>query len=119
MFRPEKLHELSITQQILDIALKKAAEVNATTINQINLVIGDMSTVVDDCVQFYFEFLSRDSQAQGARLSFQRVPMKVRCRRCNLDFKPEGEIWKCPQCQEWDVEIIDGTQFYLESIEVE
>ncbi len=113
------MHELSLTQQVLDIAIKKASEAGATTIKSINLVIGDMSSVVDDCVQFYFDLLSRDSIASGAQLSFQRVPMTVRCRYCRYEFNPAGEDWKCPQCQEWDVEIIAGKDFYLESIEVE
>lgn len=113
------MHELSLTQQVLDIAVNKAAEVGATTIKQINLVIGDMSNVMDDCVQFYFDFLSQDSPARGAQLSFQRIPLKVRCRRCNHLFAPTGEVWKCPQCQEWDVEIIEGNEFYLDTIEVE
>lgn len=113
------MHELSITQQILDIAISKAGEAGAATVKRINLVIGDMSSVMDDCVQFYFDFLSQDSIAQGAQLSFQRIPLKVRCRHCGHSFTPEGEAWSCPQCQEWNVEIISGNEFYLDSIEVE
>ena len=113
------MHELSITQQMLDMAVKKAEETGATTIKQINLVIGDMSNVMDDCVQFYFDFLSKDSLAQGAQLSFQRIPLKLRCRRCSCSFTPAGATWECPQCHEWDIEIITGNEFYLDSIEVE
>ncbi len=113
------MHELSVTQQILDIAVKEAVGVGATTIKQIDLVIGDMSNVMDDCVQFYFDFLSKDSMAQGAQLSFKRIPLKVRCHYCNHSFTPAGESWKCPQCQKWDIEVITGNEFYLDSIEVE
>lgn len=113
------MHELSITQQVLDIAVKKATEAGAASVKRINLVIGEMSSVMDDCVQFYFDILSRDSIAQGAQLSFQRIPMKVRCRHCRHEFTPAGEDWECPQCQKWDVEIMAGKDFYLESIEVE
>jgi len=113
------VHELSVTQQVLDIAVSKASEAGATRIKSINLVIGDMSSIVDDCVQFYFDLLSRDSIASGARLSFRRVPMKVHCRNCGHEFTPAGENWQCSQCGEWDVEIIAGKDFYLESLEVE
>jgi hydrogenase nickel incorporation protein HypA/HybF len=113
------MHELSITQQILDIAVNKAGEAGASTIKRINLVIGDMSSVLDDCVQFYFDFLSKDSIAQGAQLSFKRIPLKMRCRQCGHLFTPEGEPWSCPQCREWNVEVIAGNEFYLDSIEVE
>ena len=113
------MHELSVTQQILDIALSKAQEAGATEVKRINLVIGDMSSVIDDCIQFYFDFLSKDSIAQGAQLSFKRIPLKVRCHRCSCSFIPAETPWKCPQCQEWDIEVITGNEFYLDSIEVE
>jgi len=102
------VHELAVTQGVLDIALEKAEEVHATSITGINLVIGEMSSVVDDSVQFYFDFLSQDSIASGATLSFERIPTMLRCRP-----------WNCPQCHHWDTEILAGQELYIDSIEVE
>ena len=113
------MHELSVTQGMLDIVLEKAGEAQASRITGINLVIGEMSSIVDDCVQFYFDFLSRDSIASGATLSFARIPMRVKCRNCQLSFTPEKSVWSCPRCGEWDVEVIAGREFYIDSIEVE
>jgi hydrogenase nickel incorporation protein HypA/HybF len=113
------MHELSITQQILDIAVNKASEAGAASVKRINLVIGDLSSVIDDSVQFYFDLLSKDSIAQGAQLSFKRIPFKVRCHCCGTSYTPEGEAWSCPQCREWNVEILAGNEFFLDSIEVE
>ena len=113
------MHELSVTQGILDIALEKAKETQATRITGINLVVGEMSSIIDDCVQFYFDFLSRDSIASGAILSFTRIPMQVRCRSCGLTFSPDKLPWNCPQCDQWDAEIVAGQEFYIDSIEVE
>jgi hydrogenase nickel incorporation protein HypA/HybF len=113
------MHELSITQSVLDLSVSKAREANAAAVKQINLVIGDMSSVLDDCVQFYFDFLSKGTIAEGAKLSFQRVPIKARCRKCGWEFNPSGENWKCPQCQDPGIEIVAGSEFYLDSIEVE
>ncbi len=113
------MHELGVTQAILDIALDKAKAAKAEKITKINLVIGEMSGIVDDCVQFYFDFLSKDSIASGTTLSFKRIPMQVRCRKCGFSFLPDNSLWSCPQCNEWDVEIIAGREFYVDSIEVE
>ena len=113
------MHELSITQQVLDTAVAKASEAGASAVKQINLVIGEMSSVVDDSVQFYFDFLSQDSIASGAQLSFQRIKTRVRCRRCGHEFNPAADNWACPQCREFDIEIVAGKEFYLESVEVE
>ena len=113
------MHELSITQQILEIALNKAQEADAKSIRRINLVIGDLSSVVEDCVRFYFDLLSRDSIARGAELCFRRVPLTVKCRLCSGSFSPTGEDWTCPQCHQWSTEIISGDEFYMDSLEVE
>ena len=113
------MHELSVTQGILDIALEKAREARASRITTINLVIGELSSIVDDCVQFYFDFLSKESIASDAKLSFTRIPMQVRCRGCRFSFSPDKSAWSCPQCGKWDAEITAGQEFYIDSIEVE
>lgn len=53
------MHELSITQSMLDIVLDQAKTADAKKVTKINLVIGELSGVVSDCVQFYFDFLKR------------------------------------------------------------
>ena len=113
------MHELSVTQGMLDIVLEKAKETQASRVARINLVIGEISSIVDDCVQFYFDFLSKDSIAGDAKLSFTRIPMQVRCRNCGFSFSPDKSAWSCPQCGQWDVEILAGQEFYVDSIEVE
>jgi hydrogenase nickel incorporation protein HypA/HybF len=113
------MHELGITQEILNIAVTKAREADSNKILQIDLVIGDASSIVDDCVQFCFDFVSKETIAEGAKLNFHRVPLQMKCRKCSSMFNPEKESWACPQCREWDAEIVGGTEFYMESIEVD
>jgi hydrogenase nickel incorporation protein HypA/HybF len=113
------MHELSVTQHMLDIALEQAKAVQAKRVSRINVVIGEMAGVVDECVQFYFDFLSQDTIASGAILAFQRISTQLRCRNCATIFTPEDSNWACPTCHQWDVEIIAGRESYIDSIEVE
>jgi hydrogenase nickel incorporation protein HypA/HybF len=113
------MHELGITQGILDMAITRAKEAESKKVLQINLVIGEASSIVDDCIQFYFDFASKETLAEGAKLNFTRIPLQMKCRDCGNTFNPEKESWACPQCQKWDVELIRGTEFYMESIEVD
>ncbi len=113
------MHELSITQGILDIAAKKAGEAGAKRVARINIVTGELSGIVDDCVEFYFDFLSKDTVAAQAKLSFQHPPTQLRCRKCTNVFTPGDLDWTCPRCREKAVEIISGRECYVESIEVE
>ena len=112
------MHELAVTQNILDIVLDEAKAVKAERITKVSLVIGELSGVVGDCVQFYFPFLGEDSIANGASIDFRLVPAQLRCRKCVTSFNPQGSVWVCPNCQSSSVEVVAGRDCYVESIEV-
>jgi len=113
------MHELAITQNMLDLVLKKAEEAGAKEVKRINLVIGEMTGVVEECVQFYFGFLSQGTIAEGAALSFQPVATQARCRLCDKLFELKEFDWACPHCGGKEMEIVAGKELFVESIEVE
>jgi hydrogenase nickel incorporation protein HypA/HybF len=113
------MHEMAVTQSILDIAIRHARRAGASRITQINLVIGEMSGIMGDSVQFYFDFLSQDTMAKGARLVFDRRPALYRCRECETTFHPEGFNWTCPDCSALAFEVVSGREFRIESIQVD
>jgi hydrogenase nickel incorporation protein HypA/HybF len=110
------MHELSVTQSILDIALKNAG---TRKIKQINLVIGQFSSIVDDSVQFYWDIISKDTPAAGSSLHFERVPGEMTCQNCGHAFHPTDETFDCPSCSSPFVKITKGEEFQVESIDVE
>lgn len=113
------MHEMAITRSMLDLVLEEAAKSRASKVTMINIVLGEMSGVVDRCVQFYFDFMSKDTPAEGAELCFRNVLKKARCRKCNHIFSPGDICWSCNKCQSTELEIISGNELYVESIEVE
>ncbi len=113
------MHELGVTQNILQIALEHAQKAEAKRIRSINLVVGGLSGIIDASVQFYFDFVSKDTIAEGAKQFFKQVPVRFRCRKCGKDFEFQGENWACPDCQAPGPEILTGREFFMESIEVE
>jgi len=115
----ENMHEASITESLLSLALEKAKEAQAKKIIRINLVVGELSGVVGECVQFYFDAISRNTIADGAALCFETKPTQIRCRKCQVVFSPADHEWSCPKCHEMGVEIVTGRECYMESIEVE
>jgi hydrogenase nickel incorporation protein HypA/HybF len=113
------MHELGVTENVVNIALAKAGEAQANKVIQINLVVGELSGFVSDCIQFYFDSLSKDTIAQGAVLHFESVPTQLRCRDCSTIFQPQDTLWSCPECRGQSIEISQGRELYIESIEVE
>jgi hydrogenase nickel incorporation protein HypA/HybF len=113
------MHEQSIVESILKVALEQAIKADSNKIVSIYLVIGELSGVVDEAVEFYFRFLSRGTLASEANLFFTHVPVKLRCRNCNIIFTPPKIGFRCPDCQEQQVDIVAGRELYIESLEVE
>ncbi len=104
---------------MVELALDEGKKAGARKIGKISLVIGEMSGVVDESVEFYFGFLSKDTIAEGAALEFKRVPMTAKCRNCRHEFTPNEFDWTCPKCKGSNLEIIAGDELRIESIEVE
>ncbi len=115
----ELMHELGVTQNILQIALEHAEKAGAKKIRSINLVMGGLAGIVEESVRFYFDFVSRKTIAEGTQLVFKKVPVRFRCRDCGKEFEFPGEDWACPACQSPGPEILTGREFFMESIEVE
>jgi hydrogenase nickel incorporation protein HypA/HybF len=113
------MHELAITQSILEIALRYAQKANANKVVGIQIIIGNLSSVVDDSVQFYWDTIARDTIAEGAILQFERIPTEMVCQDCSITFHPSDETFTCPSCLSPRVKITRGEELRVESIDVE
>jgi hydrogenase nickel incorporation protein HypA/HybF len=113
------MHEASITDSLLSLAIDKAKEAKAKKITRINVIFGELSGVVGECVQFYFDVVSKNTLADGAVLNFTAKPTVIRCNKCHKEFHPENHDWICPDCHEMSIDIVSGRECYMESIEVE
>ncbi|MGE5252044.1 MAG: hydrogenase maturation nickel metallochaperone HypA [Bacteroidota bacterium] len=113
------MHELAVTQSILKIALRHAEQARAKRITDIHIVMGELSTNVDDSIQFYWDIIAKDTIAEGAKLHFRRVPAELQCMACFTKYRPGGGELVCPQCGSVGAKIISGEECSLEAIDVE
>ena len=114
------MHELPATQGLLDVALDAARGVEAAAITAIDVVVGDLTSIVDDSVQFYFDILSRGTPARGAELRFRREPAEGRCLACGHEFQARPPLIRtCPECESLALRVTGGREFYVASIEVD
>lgn len=113
------MHELAVTQNVLNIVLDHARKANATKVTKIYLVIGDLSSIVDESIQFYWEIIAKDTLAEQAELVFQRVAATFKCRDCQTVYRLDGQMVFCPSCGSSHIEIQSGEEFYIEAIDVE
>lgn len=113
------MHEQSIVESLLTLALKNAEKAKARKILSIDLVVGDYTGVVEDAVNFYFGFLSKDTIAAGARINYTHIPAQLRCRDCDVLFPLQKRDYQCPQCSGKRIEIVGGRELYIGNMEVE
>lgn len=112
-----EMHELPVAQNILNIALRHAGD--ARRVAQINLVIGDLSSIVGESVKFYWDLISKDTIAEGSKINIERIKTLFHCNNCGKEFEPTNRKFDCIHCDSDQVELVTGREFRLESIEVE
>ncbi|HEX2923378.1 MAG TPA: hydrogenase maturation nickel metallochaperone HypA [Chloroflexota bacterium] len=112
------MHELAITESILQIATDEAKRVGATQVKLIRLKVGAMSQVVPDAVQYYLDLLSPGTIAEGVKLEAITIPIGATCPNCSESFVVENYDLACPRCGGTG-KITQGRELSVESIEVE
>lgn len=113
------MHELSVTEELLALTLQHAKKANAGKIVKINLVIGSLTGLAEESIRFYFNILSEGTVAEESLINISRIPLRVRCQKCTLDFTPQADNWRCPACNGYRGDIICGRECYVDSIEIE
>jgi len=117
------MHELSLTKNILDTALKYAGETNSQKVVTIVLRLGALRDIKKEWIQHYFNYISRGTIAGDAEILVIPDPIVCRCRDCGRDFEIDsdtmtGEAILCPSCLTPNYTLVSGTAFRIEGIEV-
>jgi hydrogenase nickel incorporation protein HypA/HybF len=122
------MHEMSVTQAMLNLALENAG---GRRITDVYLEVGQMSAIVPESVEVFFDFLSQDTQAEGATLHFDIAPMEMTCQDCGqaidlhewADERPHVIMQRAfalgCACGGKNLRVTAGVEFGLTSIVVE
>jgi hydrogenase nickel incorporation protein HypA/HybF len=110
------MHELSLTQNLLEIALKHAGD---KRIVRVNLLMGELSDEREESIQFYWNDIAKGTLAENAGLHFQRVQAEMKCLDCETVFHPAEIMVVCPGCGSHRLKLISGDDVRIESIDVE
>jgi hydrogenase nickel incorporation protein HypA/HybF len=109
------MHELSLSSAIVNTVVKHA---RGRTVSVVSLRVGALRQVVPDTLDFYFEFVARDTVCAGARLEQELVPARLHCGACEREWEMDLPLFLCEGCG-GAAEVVAGHEFEVESIEVE
>ena len=113
------MHELSIMQSALSLALDQARQAGAARVHTIRLRIGALSGVVPDALEFAFEALTPGTMAEGAQLAIEHVPARFWCAACTQEFQSDDMFAECPGCHGLSGELRAGREMEVASLEID
>jgi hydrogenase nickel incorporation protein HypA/HybF len=108
------VHELSITQSVVDAVAEHAAGARVVAVR---MSVGQLSGVVPDAMRFCFELITEGTQLQGARLDIDQPSGVAHCESCGRDFQLTDLVLLCP-CGSADVAVLAGKELRITSVEV-
>ena len=110
------MHEMSITQSIVEICGDHAA---GRRVRSVTLEIGELSGVVPEAVAFCFEACTRDTLMDGAVLSIERIQGRALCTGCRAEVPVHAYYDPCPACGSYGLSILSGEELRIKELEVD
>lgn len=108
------MHELAITQSLVDAVLDDAGECR---VRAVHASVGKISGVVPDAMRFCFDIATQGTTLEGAELIIDEPAGTAHCRTCDRRCQLPDLILLC-SCGSADLEVITGRELSLRSYEV-
>jgi len=111
------MHEIRIAEDLSEIVTEVARREKLTNVSKINICFGQLIQIVPEVFEIAFREAVKDSTAENATLSIEILSVKMKCRNCNNDFQVSENRFACSICNSTDLEIIQGKELFIKSIE--
>ena len=108
------MHELAITQSVVDMVVERMAGRRVATVR---VRVGQLSGVVPDAMLFCYELVTAGTDLEGSRLEIERTPGRAHCRSCGQDFPLTDLIMLC-SCGSADVGLLGGRELEVASVDL-
>ena len=111
------MHELSITQSLLEIVNQEVAKHAISRVTTVKLKVGKLSAIEPTSLIFCFEILTKETLMEGAELVIDHVPVRGKCSGCGELFEVDGLLFTCPNCSGHNIKLTSGRELYIEEIQ--
>lgn len=112
------MHELSLANNIIDQVCESAIENGATKIISVRLLLGPLSGVDAQSLEFCFTEACLGTLATGAILVIENSPLLIKCQSCEIESEVNVYNLLCPHCHDGHVKVVSGREFKIMDLEV-
>ena len=113
------MHELSIAQSILEIAVRNIPEGDSRQVRTVRVKVGELAGVVSDSLDFCFSAIVHGTRLAGATLDIHKIPVAAECSACGIRFRVTDSHFACPACASPAIVITAGRELQLTEIELD
>ena len=113
------MHEMAIVENMMGIIQEEMTRHQVSRLKTVHLVVGDLTAVVPEALNFCFEIYNKGTPLEGAKLEMDFIPLKGRCKNCGHEFEVKDMTFICPECGGKDIDVLSGRELYIKEIEAE
>jgi hydrogenase nickel incorporation protein HypA/HybF len=108
------MHELSIAQNLVELAIEAAENTGMKRVQALYLKLGVLSGIVKEALEFSFDVVIQGTPLEGAKLVIENVPVKVFCPTCQeAHVLSEPFPMRCPVCGTRTSQVLEGKEIEL------
>ena len=121
------MHEVSVISDIVSAILKELEKYNAERVEEVVLVVGDMTSLGEEQLEFAYEIVTKETKLEGSKLVIEHEKIRVRCSECDYEGEVRmlesdyGEhtipILSCPKCN-GKVRVIAGQTCMVRNLKI-
>ncbi len=113
------MHEFSIVQSLLEQCEDQVIKNKVKKVTKVVVKIGVLSGVEPDLLISAFDSFKEKTVCDGAEFVLNIQPILVKCNSCNAKSILKKFEYICPECKSNDLEVLDGEDMFLMSLEME
>lgn len=113
------MHERSLVRSLLSLIEDKMDGQPLSCLRAVHLSIGEFAGVELSLLRIAFDDAMKEREQCEVELFVSVVALRARCVTCRAEFDVDAFEFRCPECQQRQVEVIAGQEFILDRLEVE
>lgn len=115
-----RMHELSIAEQILDILAEEAALLEVREVLSATVRVGRLVQVEPDNLLFCLGVLKEQrEETRNTEFVIEEEPLDLVCRECGHRTVASDLIFLCAACHSGKVDVLAGDSLEVSSMEVD